>query len=63
MKATKVVPPPDPQETQPCATCGKPLTLPWGRVNHGKEWTCSKTCDMAYYSKGVRNGTEDLPEM
>ena len=38
---------------QPCTECSKPLKAPWGRVDHGKKWVCSLSCQKLYDQRVV----------
>ena len=45
MKATAVQAKQEVIETKACVECHRPLQAPWGRVDKGKNWVCSKNCD------------------
>lgn len=50
MKANQVQAKPTEVEVQSCVSCGRQLKAPWGRVDGGKKWVCSKTCnDLHHY--------------
>ncbi len=53
MKATQVKQQVSEIVGQSCCECGKKLLAPWGRVNYGAEWTCSRTCYETYMSNAA----------
>lgn len=53
MKAHQVTSEPTEVPQKPCTICGKKLLAPWGRVNYGAEWTCSRTCYETYMSNAA----------
>lgn len=38
-----------------CSECGKKLSYPWGRNDHGNSWVCGSVCQKLYDQRVAMN--------